>query len=77
MADLPEGREAEERETTLALTRQGIPEWSEEDLNELVQDLNDGGYGWVSKERIREKTEELAGKRNNLISKVFSFFKGR
>jgi len=76
LENLPEGREPSDREITLALTRHGKPEWTEEDFKELVKTLGYAGYGWMEEDKIMEKLKELADKSNSIISKVFDFFKG-
>jgi serine/threonine protein kinase len=45
------------------LTRQGKPQWTEEDFQKLLQELGYRGYGWLRPEGVRRKLEEL---RNNL-----------
>jgi len=42
------------------LTRQGKPQWTEEDFQKLLQELGYRGYGWLKPEGVRRKLEELA-----------------
>jgi WD40 repeat protein len=42
------------------LTRQGKPQWTEEDFQKLLQELGYRGYGWLRPEGVRRKLEELA-----------------
>jgi len=42
------------------LTRQGKPQWTEEDFQKLLQELGSRGYGWLRPEGVRRKLEELA-----------------
>jgi len=41
------------------LTRQGKPQWTEEDFQKLLQELGYRGYGWLRPEGVRRKLEEL------------------
>ena len=45
------------------LTRQGKPQWTEEDFQKLLQELGYRGYGWLKPEGVRRKLEELAKRR--------------
>mgnify|MGYP000204874610 CR=1 FL=1 len=42
------------------LTRQGQPQWTEEDFQRLLQELCYRGYGWLKPKGVRRKLEELA-----------------
>jgi hypothetical protein len=59
-AALPTDREPTEEETTLALTRSGIPTWTEEDFQNLLYTLGCAGYGWLRPEGIKQQLEAMA-----------------
>ena len=41
------------------LTRQGKPQWTEQDFKKLLQELGYRGYGWLRPEGVRRKLEEM------------------
>jgi WD40 repeat protein/serine/threonine protein kinase len=61
--ELPQGRDPTEEEVRLALTRQGIPVWTEEDFHQLLYKLGCAGYGWLRPEGVRCKLQEMAAER--------------
>jgi WD40 repeat protein/serine/threonine protein kinase len=62
-AELPQGRDPTEEEVKLALTRGGLPVWTEDDFQQLLYKLGCAGYGWLRPESVRRKLEELATQR--------------
>jgi len=61
---LPQDREPTDEEITLALTRRGMPSWSEEEFQEFMRSLGLRGYGWLTEEGVRRKLEEMARERS-------------
>ena len=59
VGQLPEGREPNEEEVTRALTRRGLPTWSEENFQELLYSLGCAGYGWLRPEGVRRELEKM------------------
>jgi hypothetical protein len=59
-ATLPQGREPSEEEIQPALSRRGRPSWNEQDFQELVQQLQYAGYGWLHPEGVRRELERMA-----------------
>ncbi len=45
---------------TLALTRAGRPNWTDEDFKRLLTTLGDAGYGWVRPEGVRRELQRMA-----------------
>ncbi len=60
---LPQDRQPTEEEITLALTRRGVPTWTEEDFKGLLYTLGCAGYGWLRPEGIRSKLEQMREER--------------
>lgn len=58
---IPEGRSPFEKEITRALTRRGKAAYAAKDLEELYYSLGCGGYGWLNRDGVREKLDEMAG----------------
>ena len=58
---MPRNREPNEQEITLALTRQGVPTWTEADFVNLIHTLGCAGYGWVRQDGIRQQLQVMAG----------------
>jgi WD40 repeat protein/serine/threonine protein kinase len=58
-ATLPTDREPIEEEITLALTRRGIPAWTEEDFQNLLYTLGCAGYGWLRPEGVHQQLEVM------------------
>jgi WD40 repeat protein/serine/threonine protein kinase len=61
---LPQNREPTEKEITLALTRRGVPAWTEEDFKSLLYTLGCAGYGWLRPEGVRRELERMAKERS-------------
>jgi hypothetical protein len=59
-AALPTGREPNEQELTLALTRCGKPTWTEDDFRCLLDRLGCAGYGWLRPEGVRRELDKMA-----------------
>ncbi|PSB14739.1 hypothetical protein C7B76_15370 [filamentous cyanobacterium CCP2] len=57
---LPKNRDPNEQEVTMALTAQGIPNWTEADFVGLMQTLGCAGYGWLRPEGIRQELQTMA-----------------
>jgi hypothetical protein len=57
---LPQDREPSEEEIQQALSRRGKPSWTDQDFQELLQQLQYAGYGWLRPEGVRAKLEQLA-----------------
>lgn len=56
------------------LSRRGIPEWSEEDLEEFLSELKYRGHGWITEEGIKDKVIDLTEqKREENIEHTMSF----
>ncbi|MCY7275749.1 MAG: hypothetical protein LH702_18940, partial [Phormidesmis sp. CAN_BIN44] len=53
-------RKPTEAEIALALTRSGIPTWTEEDFQNLLYTLGCAGYGWLRPEGVRQQLEAMA-----------------
>ncbi len=47
-------------EVIAALTREGKPEWTEEDFQQLIIELGHHGYGWLQPQGVQRKLQELA-----------------
>ncbi len=45
------------------LSRQGKPQWTQEDFQKLLTELGYRGYGWLRPEGVRRKLEEMAKER--------------
>jgi hypothetical protein len=41
------------------VSRVGKPEWSEDDFQQLLTELQYRGYGWLRPEGVRKKLEEM------------------
>jgi WD40 repeat protein/serine/threonine protein kinase len=64
--NLPTDRKPTEEEITLALTRVGIPTWTEEDFQQLLYTLGCAGYGWLRPEGVRQQLEDKLRPRKSL-----------
>jgi len=60
-AVLPTDCKPSEEEITMALTRKGIPKWSEEDFKQLLHTLVCAGFGWIRPEGVRRELEKMVG----------------
>ena len=60
---LPQDGRPTEEEITLALTRRGVPTWTEEDFKGLLYTLGCAGYGWLRPEGVRRELERMAKER--------------
>ena len=60
---LPKDRDPTEEEITLALTRRGVPRWTEEDFKGLLYTLSCAGYGWLRPEGVRRELDKMASQR--------------
>ena len=58
-AALPQDRQPED-EIQQALTRRGKHSWNDQDIQELIQQLQYAGYGWLRPEGVRRKLEKMA-----------------
>ena len=56
---IPEGREPTDEEITQALTRQGRPNWSDDDFEGLLFTLSRAGYGWLRPKGVRRELEMM------------------
>ncbi len=56
---LPVNREPTEEEIELALTRRGMPSWTEDDFQKLLTELQSRGYGWLREAGVRKKLGEM------------------
>jgi hypothetical protein len=52
-----------EEEITLALTRRGMPTWTEANFQQFLYTLGCAGYGWLRREGVRRELEKLAKER--------------
>lgn len=59
-AQLREDREESERRIKQALTRKGVPTWSEPDLAKLFTALGCAGYGWLRPEGVMTVLQRMA-----------------
>ncbi|MDB9313231.1 hypothetical protein PN462_08980 [Spirulina sp. CS-785/01] len=50
---------SQEENVRLALTRHGQPQWTEEDFQNLMKQLGEAGYGWLSPEGVRAQLEAM------------------
>jgi hypothetical protein len=57
---LPHWRKPFPWEIQQALTRRGKPTWNEQDFQDLLRQLQYGGYGWLQPEGVRRKLGEIA-----------------
>lgn len=57
---LPKDRQPTDEEVTRALTRQGGPEWTEEDFQKFLYTLGCAGYGWLRPEGVRRELVRMA-----------------
>jgi WD40 repeat protein len=64
---LPPSRQPTEQEITLALTRRGVPAWTEEDFKGLLYTLGCAGYGWLKPEGVRKELERMAAERGKNV----------
>jgi WD40 repeat protein/serine/threonine protein kinase len=55
--------ESSEEEIKRFLTRQGMPNWTEEDFQGLLTELGYRGYGWLREKGVRRKLEEMTKER--------------
>ncbi len=53
--DLPADRKASQQEIKQALTRSGLPAWSEQDFQFLIRSLQWAGYGWLRAEGVKRE----------------------
>jgi len=53
-------REPTETEIIRALTRQGKPEWTDDEFRQLLFTLKCAGYGWLHPEGVRKELERIA-----------------
>lgn len=60
---LPAERGVWEWEVRQSLTRRGQPEWTEADVQTLIEHLQQSGFGWVRAEAIRARLRRLADRR--------------
>jgi hypothetical protein len=60
---LPQDRVPSEEEIKQFLTRQGMPNWTEEDFQGLLTELGYRGYGWLREEGVRKKLAEMVRER--------------
>src|SRR5207253_2930900 len=57
---LPQVRQPAVEEIELALTRQGKPQWNDEDFQRLLFTVGCAGYGWLRPEGVRRELENFA-----------------
>jgi len=57
--ELPADRTPTDEEVARALTREGRPVWTEEDLSQFLYTLGCAGYGWLRPEGVRRKLEQM------------------
>lgn len=53
------------------ISRVGRPEWSEEDFQELLEELSYRGYGWLKEGGVRKKLEKMTKKKRVCGSDCF------
>lgn len=58
-ASLPQGREPNAEEITLALTRRGKPLVGKENFEQLLFQLGCAGFGWLQPEGVRREMERM------------------
>ena len=56
---LPQDRQPTDEEVTRALTRRGLPVWSEEEFRGILYTLGCAGYGWLRQEGVRRELEKM------------------
>ncbi|NEO81020.1 WD40 repeat domain-containing protein [Moorena sp. SIO4G3] len=54
---LPSNRQVTEEEITKSLTREGTPQWTEKDFEDLFYTLACAGYGWLNPDEVREQLQ--------------------
>lgn len=59
-ATLPQTREPSEQELVSALSRRGLPVWTESDVGALMYQLSCAGLGWLRPEGIRQQLAKMA-----------------
>ncbi|NEO26001.1 MAG: hypothetical protein F6K03_03660 [Kamptonema sp. SIO4C4] len=52
-------QESHEENLRLALTRYGKAQWTEEDFQNLMKQLGEAGYGWLTPEGVRSQLEAM------------------
>jgi len=57
---LPQTREPSEQEIVAALSRHGLPVWTEADVGTLMYQLSSAGLGWLRPEGIRQQLAKMA-----------------
>ena len=60
MSPLPVGSNPTEKKISMTLKRVGTATWKGQDFEELVQELQDRGYGWLRPEGVRRELEKMA-----------------
>jgi WD40 repeat protein/serine/threonine protein kinase len=60
VGNLPQTREASQQEITNALTRQGLPAWTETDFGALMYQLSCAGFGWLQPDGVRQQLAKMA-----------------
>ncbi|MCV3215142.1 hypothetical protein OGM63_16755 [Plectonema radiosum NIES-515] len=71
---LPEDRDPSDKEITLALTRRGIPTWTEEDFQNLLYTLGSAGYGWLRPEGVRQQLQKELAQDKLLDEQVVKYY---
>ncbi|WAL62703.1 protein kinase domain-containing protein [Thermocoleostomius sinensis] len=66
VGSLPQTREASQQEITDALTRQGLPAWTEADFGALMYQLSCAGFGWLQPDGVRQQLAQMAVTANSL-----------
>jgi hypothetical protein len=59
-AELPRDRQPTDVEITQALTRRGMPVWTEADFQQLLYTLGCAGYGWLRPEGVGRELERMS-----------------
>jgi WD40 repeat protein/serine/threonine protein kinase len=60
MSNLPQTREPSNQEITAALSRQGLPAWTEADFGALMYQLSCAGLGWLQSDGVRQQLAKMA-----------------
>ena len=56
----PQVGTASGEDNTLAVTRAGSPQWTDDDFSNLLAVLRRAGFGWLRPEGVRQKLDEMA-----------------
>ena len=59
-AELPVEATPSDEQIQLALTRRGKPDWTDQDFQQLITQLQYAGFGWIRPEGVKRELEKMA-----------------